>query len=1045
QERGPILLCSAPDQDGVFQHVQPYGTQVTNCQGMCWVDDALLLVGQGPKGVGLYRVRDTNGDDRIDEVELLHQVKGGMGEHGPHAIIHGPDNWLYFVLGNHAWAQPDQLAGNSPLTRWPKGVEGIDQGKPGTTEDVLLPRQNDARGHAANRLAPGGTIWRLDKNGRNMSLVAAGFRNQFDAAFSPFGELFSFDSDMEWDEALPWYRPVRVVHCPPGAELGWRTGSSKIPAYALDTLPPILETGRGSPVGVEFYNHVRFPEKYRGAFFIGDWSLGVIYAVHLERDGASYQAKGERFCQGAPLNVTDLAVGPDGALYFTMGGRGTQGGVYRIVYESLRDAPFSFLDAQPTSAYSRDILSTAKQNQVFEQTRHGLRSAARDPQAAAAKRIQALMLLQMMDDAITPELVLPLLSDQDAEVRACAVWLAGVRGFAEGRKPLLQALTDDDALVRRRACEALVRAGIEPPVEALWPLLGDPDRFVRTAARLVAQRIDPRKWAKRIAAEPNDLVACEAIVALCKMDQEAPRYSGILFDRLNRINLKTDAQGLLDFLRTLQLALIHAAPSATSDVKALAAKCYPLFPNADWRVNRELAVVLTHCRKEGLIQEPVHRPLLDALLARKDDRAQQIHYFYCLRFLKDGWTSEQKADLLTWFDATRDWTGGMSFSGFLENILRDASDIFTPDDVERLIAQGDKQSWAAMRLLRLVSEKQLPQPEVLARYYAVLAKQPALAPADARATVVATLGKYSSPQAANVLRQLADDYPQEREVVARGLARFPTPENWPYLVQGLESNNPLILFDVIEALKKIDQKPKPEEGAPFRALLLASKRLDAQSRWRVVELLRHWTGGRQFGAEDGDAPTELASWSKWFAQSFPKEKPLPDLVSDQPVESKYKFDELLAFLEKEDAGRNGDVKRGRLVFEKAQCLKCHKFGDEGEGIGPDLTTLSKRFKRSDTLEALFYPSKVISDQYRASVVITTKGQALTGLLAPQGDMVTILQNDGSKLTLHKDDIEQQFASLVSVMPEKLLDTLTKEEIADLFAFLESMPPMTPGQ
>jgi glucose/arabinose dehydrogenase len=287
QERGPVLLCTAPDNNGVLQTVKPYCSQVRNCHGMCWVKDALLLVGDGPGGTGLYRVRDSKGVDQADQVELLHKFKGGMGEHGPHAILHGPDGWLYLVIGNHAWAQPGKLASNSPLRRWPNGGMGPDQGKPGTTEDVLLPRLNDARGHAANILAPGGTIWRLDQDGKNMSLVAAGFRNAFDAAFSPSGELFTFDSDMEWDENLPWYRAVRVCHCPPGADFVWRTGSANTPDYYLDSLPPVLETGRGSPVGMEFYDHNVFPERYRGALFMGDWSLGIIWALHLERAGAT--------------------------------------------------------------------------------------------------------------------------------------------------------------------------------------------------------------------------------------------------------------------------------------------------------------------------------------------------------------------------------------------------------------------------------------------------------------------------------------------------------------------------------------------------------------------------------------------------------------------------------------------------------------------------------------------------------------------------------------------------------------------------------------
>src|SRR5262249_17860017 len=153
---------------GIMQTVRPYCQQVRNCQGICWVDDALLLVGDGPQGTGLYRVRDTRSRDHTDEVKLMHRFAAGMGEHGPHAVLHGPDGRLYLVIGNHAWVNiapdaprgapnPAHLAANSPLTRWPTGRMGPDQGQPDTTEDVLLPRLNDARGHAANILAPGGS------------------------------------------------------------------------------------------------------------------------------------------------------------------------------------------------------------------------------------------------------------------------------------------------------------------------------------------------------------------------------------------------------------------------------------------------------------------------------------------------------------------------------------------------------------------------------------------------------------------------------------------------------------------------------------------------------------------------------------------------------------------------------------------------------------------------------------------------------------------------------------------------------------------------
>jgi putative heme-binding domain-containing protein len=205
-----------------------------------------------------------------------------------------------------------------------------------------------------------------------------------------------------------------------------------------------------------------------------------------------------------------------------------------------------------------------------------------------------------------------------------------------------------------------------------------------------------------------------------------------------------------------------------------------------------------------------------------------------------------------------------------------------------------------------------------------------------------------------------------------------------------------------------------------------------------VELLRHWTNNRQFGFGAGDWKRELQAWARWFNQSFKDEPPLAEAGVAESTPSKYRFEDLRAFLEK-GAGRKGDAAAGRRVFDKVQCLKCHKFGKEGEGIGPDLSTVSKRFKRVDTLESIYYPSKVISDQYRSSVIVTNDDRIITGLAAPQADTVTVLQEDGSKVTIKKSEIRQQYASLKSVMPEKLLDTLDLQEIADLFAFLESEP------
>jgi len=989
QERGPVLLWNDGKLDIVCD-------RVTNCQGMCWAHNSLYLVGDGPKGVGLYRCTASKGSEKFDLAEQLMKFKGSMGEHGPHAVIHGPDDKLYVVIGNHAWADVGKVAERSPLTRWPTGLEGPDQNKPGTTEDVLLPRLNDANGHAANRLAPGGTIWRVDLDGGNPSLVAAGFRNQFDAAFNPAGELFTFDSDMEWDLGLPWYRHVRISHCPPGADFVWRTGAANTPNDYLDSLPPLVETGRGSPTGVECYDHAAFPAKYRGAIFTCDWSIGTIWVCFPERSGASYKATFEKFCSGTPMPVSDCVVGPDGALYFALGGRGTQGSVHRIVHDGAKAEELTE-NEQPLAAWSK------------------LRQ----------------------DGEALPADVLRLPKTQ-AEQSARAVYLFGLTEGSGAAKAIAESMRHADPFVRRRACEAAIRLGHEVAVSDLTPLLASDDRFLRTAARLVLQRIDPKKWATALVGDADDRVAHEAIVALCKIGK-ANDFTDIIFERLHDKTPGDSTGTLLEWVRTVQLALVHCEGRPQA-VRGIALDCRDLFPTKDSSLNREMAILLAEfARTKHLVTTPLPK-LLAAMREAKADRPQQIHYAYCLRVISDGWTPEQKEELLIWYEGTRTWTGGNSFSGFINNIMGDLRPIWNAEEQKAIIAKFDAFPLSALMMLRGATPENLPNPERLSAMLASVQKDQPKAN-EIKIALVDALSRSTSPDAPAALRALADKDPTQHLSVARILARKPLPENFPYLLKGLTVASAQIAPELIEALIRNPVKPKPDDTAAWRTAIASAGKLQGTQKWKAVELLRHWSASKSFGGEKKeDWKSELASWGRWFGQSFPKEPALPDAAGESAVESKFKLAELAAYLEQDAVKSKADAVRGKLVFAKANCIKCHKYGAEGEGIGPDLTQLSKRFKRSEILESILLPSKVISDQYRSSLIMTLDGRTYIGLLAEQGGMVTVLLQDANKVMLKSGDIESKFASLVSVMPEKLMEELTKEEIADLFAYLDSSPP-----
>ena len=139
--------------------------------------------------------------------------------------------------------------------------------------------------------APGGHIYRVSPDGKRWDLVSIGFRNPFDIAFNRDGELFTYDSDMEWDVNTPWYRPTRVLHVASGSEFGYRNGAGKWPAYTIDSLPAVADVGPGSPTGVTFGYGARFPAKYQEALYLCDWSYGKLYAAASQAEGLDLQRR----------------------------------------------------------------------------------------------------------------------------------------------------------------------------------------------------------------------------------------------------------------------------------------------------------------------------------------------------------------------------------------------------------------------------------------------------------------------------------------------------------------------------------------------------------------------------------------------------------------------------------------------------------------------------------------------------------------------------------------------------------------------------------
>jgi putative heme-binding domain-containing protein len=306
EDKGLLRLTLPKDDNSPIQ-VETIDETLLECRGLLYAYDSLYVNANNSKG--LYRLRDTNGDDRFDEVKLLHHSPGGVG-HGRNDLALGPDGMIYSIHGDAVDLPEGFTDATSPFREHRRGVQ--------TRE---------------------GHVIRTDRDGKTWELVASGLRNPYGIDFNSDGEMFTYDADAEHDMGAPWYRPTRVVQLVSGADYGWRGVTGRWPPYYPDhpdNAQPSLDIGKGSPTGVKFGTKSNFPPHYQRAFFILDWAYGRIVSVHLTAQGAGYRGHAETFIKGRPLNVTDLGFGQDGAMYVVTGGRKTRAALYRIRYVGQR-------------------------------------------------------------------------------------------------------------------------------------------------------------------------------------------------------------------------------------------------------------------------------------------------------------------------------------------------------------------------------------------------------------------------------------------------------------------------------------------------------------------------------------------------------------------------------------------------------------------------------------------------------------------------------------------------------------------------------------
>lgn len=175
-----------------------------------------------------------------------------------------------------------------------------------------------------------------------------------------------------------------------------------------------------------------------------------------------------------------------------------------------------------------------------------------------------------------------------------------------------------------------------------------------------------------------------------------------------------------------------------------------------------------------------------------------------------------------------------------------------------------------------------------------------------------------------------------------------------------------------------------------------------------------------------------------------EENPLPEpveIAETRPFVRDWSFEDLVSELDQLDGGRS--FTNGKKLFTEASCFTCHRMNELGGMVGPDLGKLEEKMTRVDILREILEPSKIIKDKYKAHIVVTDEGKQIIGMIQSQDDkVVRIMPNPlgmekCEPVVIPVESIEFQKESQLSLMPEKLLNTLTKEEILDLLAYLEA--------
>ena len=866
--------------------------------------------------------------------------------------------------------------------------------------------------------------------------------------------------------SLPWYRPTRVFHALPAHGTGWLSRSWKRPGYFLDMPPVVAAFGRGSPTGVACYRHTAFPDRFRGAVFVCDWTFGRVMALTPPGASGAGLAEPIEFMSGRGhfgFAPTDIAVGPDGSLLVAVGGRGTRGSVYRVTHPATtrrstnrRETPMGICLGmpQPLSSWSRARwLPLARRLGAA-----GFQAAIGDGRYPPAGRVRAVEILVDLFGGPDFAKLGEASGGLPAAVRSRLAWAVGrARPGQPDAKLLSGFLGDTDPGVGRAACEALL--GVEgrwdwASVESgLLIQLDSPDRRTRQAAASAVSRMPDAAW-RRVRARAGQRSPRARVAAALGGRAHVKRVDrdglAVALELLTAKNSAAVPVGLkLDAARLAQLALGDVGPSkgraAVFDGYAAllpAAALSPLagdvsravdavFPSGNRELDDELA------RLAAMVSAAEPR-LLAGFLARLDQRSHPVSDLHFLitaarmPLARDTSQRQRTARALVGLQSKIDRLGLNQDRNWDDRV----GELYATlcDNDARLPRAVLETSGFGLPSHVLFLGRMSREDRSRAREAFVTAIRKAGEDYPWTGEVVRLLGQADDPAMLELLRSVHERLDVRGSVVLE-LARRAEPVDRRRFVAGLESSSPEVVGASLGALAKLSAGTAAGEQL---ALLGVVRRMGREAREhglrsRAVLLLRRNTG-RRFGFVTGKPgrvvqQKAVAAWTGHLESTYPDEA---RRLLGAAAASLGVLKRRLAAVDWD----GGDVARGKQVFSRRGCRQCHQGR---RALGPDLAGSAGRFSRADLFTAIVLPNRDVSPRYQTTVVQTDSGRVYNGLIVYQSvDGLTLRTGTNQTIRLERGEIEFQSRRPESLMPAGLLKGLDDPGYADLYAYLRTL-------